>query len=125
MDMYRGPRDKDFQDDSHKRVHTEDLSARKWSWHTGVWIGAFNLSKDPREWQVVGHLHLERKEVLALHEGLIRGLLERSERLDAVEKSLVTMRDALWQIAMSNSADAMKEIANKALKQDAKQSSAA
>ena len=83
MKVYRGPNSKDFQDDTHQLVSSNELSEgmRPWSGH--YWTEA-NVTKeiDPRR-QSVAHVGLSEADVLALHRALIEEKLRQFDELQA------------------------------------------
>jgi hypothetical protein len=97
MKVYRGPESKDFLDDSRELVDTKDLSKEKHPW-TGLKNFRVNLSKESTERQSIGHIVINAEEITTLHQGLVAGLLEKSNRCEIYEEQVKLLKKALSDI---------------------------
>ena len=103
MKIYRGPRTKDFSDDSHELVDTKNLAEIS-PWHASIRV-AVNLSKEPLDRQAIGHIEFEPEDVLSLLATLIEGLRQRSAELDQAQELLGSFRSAILDIRFEASQD--------------------
>ncbi len=89
MKIYRGPKGKKFRhtytenikvagDDDHKFVDSIDLSNQVNPWSGETYV-AVNVTKKGDERQSVVHIVLEENDVIALFQGLMKGLREKRE----------------------------------------------
>ncbi len=97
MKIYRGPKSKDFGDDSHELTDTKDLSHDTERW-TVRKIVETNITKDGIERQAVTNIVLEEGDVVALYQGLIKGWQEKIGAFDALTKEALERKQALDQI---------------------------
>lgn len=97
MKLYRGPASKDFSDDTHERVATHDFSKDRTPWDRELRV-RLNASKDPIERRSVAHVVLEQDDVLALHEGLMAGLVGKAKQAEALNMKNVQLRAVLLSI---------------------------
>lgn len=89
MKIYRGPKSQNFEhtysetikmagDENHKFVDKVDLSN-----DTGSWSGeksiAVNVTKEGSERRAVVHIVIEEADIIALHQGLMKGLQRKRE----------------------------------------------
>jgi len=97
MKIYRGPKSKDFGDNSHELVDTKDLSSDTERWTVSK-IVETNITKDGIERQAVTNIVLEEGDVVALYQGLIKGWQEKIGTFDALTKEALEQKQALNQI---------------------------
>jgi hypothetical protein len=98
MRIYRGPSSKDFVDGPpHEHVDTKDLSSESQPW-TGTKRVRVEITKVPVERQAVAHLVFEEADILALHQGLIKGWQEKLQGLEVLNKEISSLREALKSI---------------------------
>src|SRR5688572_856939 len=92
MKIFRGPASKQFEymstpnnqygmGDEHELVDQVDVGAISQKWKRSIKIPA-RIDKNATEKRSVIHIILEAKDVIELHNGLVKGLLEASEKSD-------------------------------------------
>ena len=97
MKLYRGPASKDFDDETHQLVATHQFPTDRKAWANRTAV-RLNASKEAIERQSVAHVVLEQEDVLALHEGLMAGLVEKARHADALKLQNMRLRAALAKV---------------------------
>ncbi len=89
MKVYRGPNSKDFGDDTHQLVSSNELSKDMKPW-SGHYITSANLTKEVApERQSIAHIGLSEADVLALYRALID---EKFRLFDAVQRENTNLK---------------------------------
>ncbi|HDR9202080.1 TPA: hypothetical protein QDB48_003412 [Burkholderia vietnamiensis] len=88
MKVYRGPSSKDFSDDTHQLVSSNELSKEMKPW-SGQYMTSANLTKEVApERQSIAHIGLRESDVLALYRALIDEKLRLFDALQHENTSL-------------------------------------
>lgn len=96
MKIYKGPSTKDFGDDQHELVDRKDLSDTT-PWTESKLITA-NMTKDHIERQSIAHILIDENDVLALHQGLVKGLMREAKSADELRRKVNSLTDALTEV---------------------------
>src|SRR5687767_5032093 len=101
MEVYRGPQSQPFTSSNspsvqfnegvdHELVDAKDLSKEVEPWVRKTVISA-KISKNAQERHAVAHIVLEEKDVIALFQGLMNGLLKRRQDADEASEELSSL----------------------------------
>ena len=94
MIIFRGPTTKSLSDESHEIVHNAPIDNAGDPWHTSHLIKA-NVSKNANERHSTAHVSISATDVLNMHAGLIKGLVNSSSQLDTLEKQFQSFHNSL------------------------------
>lgn len=108
MKIYRGPRSKDFEDDSHILVDSRDLSENDKPWSKNCKFEV-NVSKESNERHSVVNLVIEEGDILALHKGLLRGIYAKAKKHDETLKEKTMLIESLESIRTKISLSKLKD----------------
>jgi hypothetical protein len=101
MKIFRGPESQPFEYTNtpqvrvfngvgHEGVDDVDLSLATEPW-SGVAVVKARISKDAKERKSVIHIVLEDNDIIALHQGLVRGLLQSRKNADEASCELTRL----------------------------------
>ena len=94
MIIFRGPTTKSLSDESHEIVHNAPIDNASDPWHKSHLVKA-NVSKNANERYSTAHVSISADDVLNMHAGLIKGLVNRSSQLDVLDKQFQSFHDRL------------------------------
>lgn len=110
MKIFRGPKEKDYDDDSYEMVCDEELSKEK-NWDELGRFGPFNLSKQDAEVRgVSGYIEFGHEDIIALHGRMLSKLIDQSKKLHAANLQL---RSAFFGLRNMNTIEDIKTWARK------------
>lgn len=102
MDIYRGARTstgESLSEAPREPVHNEDLSSDTGPWTRWKWLSDLNISKagaDQRKSMI--DIRFEEKDIIALYNGLIKGLRKDSAMLQKAEEEISKLAEPLRRI---------------------------
>jgi hypothetical protein len=96
--VYRGPSSKDFLDESHELVASVDLSSDMEPWTSSKTVRV-NVSKDAHQRFSVVTIIINDTDILALNQGLVKGLQREANEGGAAKKTVAKLQAALKDIA--------------------------
>ncbi|KUY86209.1 hypothetical protein [Burkholderia sp. RF4-BP95] len=95
MNVYRGPSSKDFGDDTHQLVSSNELSKDMKPW-SGHYMTSANLTKGVApERQSIAHIGLSEADVLALYRALID---EKFRLFDALQHENINLKTKILRL---------------------------
>ena len=95
MKVYRGPKTKDFSDDSHEKVDDKEIKdIQPWIGEMDIQVNATKDAKD-KERQSVVTLRFKESDIDCLYKALVAGRTNKSKELESAKSQIVNLKAAL------------------------------
>ena len=103
MKIYRVPRKQKLSEDDYEKVDERDLSNDSKSWFDEKRIEIINISsKDAKERQSLIRIVFSEKDIIALHEGLMKGWQRRLSGYKNLRAENVKLKEEIKSLRKSN-----------------------
>lgn len=108
MEVFRGPKTKDYSDEAHKLVDTLEIADRKpWSTFTDLHV---NITKEPNERESVATLRLTESDVDNLYQSLTKGRENQAKEILKMRLALENIKRTALVFQIKNKDENLQKI---------------